>query len=252
MKFNMFKNVCVLVAFLLSSLFVYGQPSDFTKVSFDVLFWGDWPEHNLKFLSLGKEKMVPLQNGLSGGMYLYEGPQKIVFYRAAKTDPATGIQTPIPLAAVTFPKKTGHYILLFRNKAEIKEEYSIYPIPVETSTFPTNSLLAINFSQFPAKLSIQGQQASLSPRGSKFFEVKTGEFRLQMATQVEEEWQLVCSTTKAIADKQRLLMVVHNNPQGAADVITFTVNNPRDTESYVDPNYKPEEQPEWMKTGIFR
>jgi hypothetical protein len=74
-----------------------------------------------------------------------------------------------------------------------------------------------------------------------------------MATLQEQQWQLSYSSMHAMQDKQRLLVVVHNTPEGDAGVAAFQVQDPASTDqSLVDPDYKPDEMPEWRKTGVFR
>ncbi len=223
------------------------------KITFDILFWADWPENNLRYISAGKEKIVPLQNGLTGGLYNYEGPANLVFYREMKPDPATGLNLPIRLASVNFPKPSGHYILLVRSKGDLPGEYQIFPIPITSSTFPPESVLAINLSKEEIKIQVQSNSASLAPRASQFFVAKKGDFPVQVASSVKGDWQLTYSTVHSMYADQRVLLIIHDQLNNVPGVMSFPIQEPSSTEeSYVDKDYKPDEMPEWMKTGVFR
>lgn len=240
----MFIKFITLFSILVSSVVLHAKQSDEIKVTFDVLYWGEWPEHNLRYLSMGKEKLLPLRTSSTGNFFTYQGPPTVVFYRESTTDAKTGVASPIPLASVTFPDSKGHYILMFRNKSDVKTEYGIYPLPLDPSSFPVDTVLALNFSKFPAELQIGGQKSTLPPEGNKLFAVQSGECDIQLATLENEKWRLIYSGSHHMPEKQRILMVVHKTEQGTAGVVTFTIiNSASDKETVVDPNYIPETKP---------
>lgn len=149
---------------------------------------------NIKCLSLGRdlrgveiylspEKRLPVHAAASyiSANQSYQGPQRIVFVKAKKTDgqPAPAMPAGAPgvvpapevLASVELAPAGGDYLLLFSGDAETRLE--VMAVPFSSGDVPFGSCLVWNITRRPLGVVLGGDRGLLAPKQRQVFRPAT-------------------------------------------------------------------------------